>query len=118
MANIKTEPLPRPGIVSVRKGNRKATISFLAQGNRFFFAFSTALVLMLCALVFVWTNHQFVSLGYQIGALQKERSDLMELNRKYKLELANLTSLDRLETLAKKELGLIIPAPRQIQVIE
>jgi cell division protein FtsL len=73
---------------------------------------------ILFALVFVWSNHQAVQVGYAISELHREHARLNDLNRKYKVELANLTALDRLEHLAINELGLVAPRPEQIQVIE
>ncbi|MBF0531149.1 MAG: cell division protein FtsL, partial [Deltaproteobacteria bacterium] len=70
------------------------------------------------ALLFVWTNHQSVRIGYHITSLYKEKANLNDLNRKFKVELANLTSLDRLEQEARTKLGLVSPSSEQMQVIE
>jgi len=108
----------RATYLTVRKGNRKSKASYWAQGHRFFMAFSAASLFIAFALFFVWSNYNGVQMGYEIARLQRERSELVDLNRKLKLELANLTSLDRLERVAKEELGLIAPRPDQVQVIE
>jgi len=105
-------------LINVRKGNRKAKVSFWAQGHRLFLALSVALIFVGIALVFVWSNYQAVQTGYVISRLHQEQVRMMDLNRKLKVELANLTSLDRLERLAKNEMGLVTPRPDQIQVIE
>ena len=81
-------------------------------------AFLSAMMFVLAALAFVWTNHQSVQSGYRIAEMHREKAALVDVNREYKVELANLTALDRLEYLAKKELGLISPRPDQMQVIE
>ncbi len=108
----------RNGYFSVRKGNRKPKVSFLAQGNRLFLACSTALVFVAFALAFVWTNYQAIQMGYLTSNLHQERTQMIELNRKLKVELANLSSLDRLEKTATKDLGLVTPKPEQLQVVE
>ena len=117
MAHVQTQRL-RAGYPSVRKGNRKAKVSYWDKGHRFFLAFSMALVFVGFALVFVWSNYQGVQTGYVIASLHQEQTRLIDLRRKLKLELANLTSLDRLEKAAKSRLGLITPKPDQVQVIE
>lgn len=117
MAEVQADRL-RNGFITVRKGNRKAKASFWAQGHRLLLASGVALILVAFALAFAWTNYQAVQLGYTTSRLHQERGQLVELNRKLKVELANLTALDRLEQLAKGQLGLTPPKPEQIQVIE
>lgn len=106
------------GHPSIRKGNRKTKASYWAHGHRFLFVFSVAVVIVAFALIFVWMNYQVVQAGYDIAGLHQEKAELLDLNQQLKLELANLTSLDRLERLAKKKLGLITPRPDQVKVIE
>ena len=106
------------GYLTARKGNRVAKASYWAQGKRLWLAIGAALLTVAFALSFVWTNHQIVNMGYAISGLHQERVHQMDLNRKFKLELANLTALDRLEHLAKNQLGLASPRPEQVQVIE
>ena len=108
----------RPGHITVREGNRKNAVSEWAQGRRFLPAFLVALVLVSFALFFVWTNYQSVQTGYSISDLHKDHDRLMALNRALKVELANLTALDRLGHLAKNELGLISPRADQVKVIK
>jgi len=117
MSQIQVERL-RNDYLTIRQGNRKAKISFWSQGHRLFLACAVALIFMGFAMVFVWSNYQAVQLGYVIAQLHQERGQLKETNRKLKLELANLTALDRLEQIAKNQLGLQPPQPDQIQVIE
>ena len=108
----------RSGQFSIRKGNRKKSVSFWAQGHRLLLALSIGFILITFALVFVRANHQTVQFGYQINQLHQRQQDLVDLNRKLKLELANLTSLNRLENLAKKEFGLAAPRPEQVVVVK
>ncbi|MBW2085206.1 MAG: cell division protein FtsL, partial [Deltaproteobacteria bacterium] len=53
-----------------------------------------------------------------ITRLNQQQLKITDLNRKLRVELANLTSLDRLERLAKKKLGLVAPRPEQVVVVE
>ncbi|MFH1138925.1 MAG: cell division protein FtsL [Pseudomonadota bacterium] len=117
MPAARTEQV-KADFMTVRKGNRKMTASFFAAGDRLFFACSTAAILMVFSLLFVWSNYQSIQAGYSITALIKEQVRLTDLNRKYKVEMANLASLDRLEQVARDQLGLVPPGPEQVQVIE
>ena len=103
---------------TLREGNRKMKSSFWAEGHRLFLALSIAIIVITFAVTIVWIKHQQVQAGYDISQLHRQRNQLMDLNRNLNVELANLTSLDRLERLAKQELGLVTPRPDQVQVVE
>ena len=118
MAMVQTDRIARPGLISVRKGNRRAATAYMVQKGRFVLAFAAAFVFVTFALGFVWINHQIVQVGYDVAALHKEQTKLNDFNRELRLELANLTSLPKLEQLAVTELGLTAPSPEQVQVIE
>ncbi len=103
--------------VTIRKGNRKKAVSFWAKGHRLFFALSVGFLFLIFAFAFVWISHQAVEVGYEITKQNQRHLALIDLNRKFKVELANLTSLERLERLARDKLGLIAPRPDQIVVL-
>jgi len=117
MSRVRSNGL-KVGYVTLRKGNRKKATSFWAQGWRFFTALSVGFLFTAFGLAFVWINHQAVEAGYGITGLNQRHDDLVNLNRSLKVELANLTSLERLERLAREELGLVAPRPEQIVVVE
>ena len=111
--------MTKTGFVGIRKGNRSLMgEASLARGRHLLPLFAAAAVFVAFALVFVWTNYQSVQVGYEIAELHREQVRLTDLNRKYKVELANLTSLERLERLAEKQLGLVKPDTRQVRVVE
>ena len=103
---------------SVRRGNTRQVVSFWAQGYRFSLALSLSLMLVVFAMAFVWINHRAVQTGYEITQLNKEQIRLMDLNAKFKVEFANLASLERLERLARGSLGLVAPRPDQVTVLK
>jgi cell division protein FtsL len=117
MSQAQTQNI-KNGLITLRKGNRKAKVSEWAQGGKMIPIFAATAMFVAFALLFVWSNHQSVQIGYVISGLHQEKSHLRDLSRKYKVELANLTALDRLEHLAKNNLGLVAPSPEQVQVIE
>jgi cell division protein FtsL len=50
--------------------------------------------------------------------MSKERERLLEENRKLRLEKATLENLHRVETIARRDLGLVTPAPDKLIVVE
>ena len=50
--------------------------------------------------------------------MSKERGRLLEENRKLRLEKAALENLHRVETIARRDLGLVTPAPDKLVVVE
>jgi len=72
-------------------------------------------------LVYVWQRVEFVQVSYRVEALKKERQELQEKNKQLTVECSFLTSPDRIEHLARTQLGLIDPPPsdvRRVQVID
>ena len=63
---------------------------------------------------FVWSRLQTTYLGYQISQANNEQEQLLNLNKKLKLEVASLQSLSRIENIAKNQLGLVNPKPHQM----
>ncbi len=72
-------------------------------------------------LVYVWQRVDFIRLSYKVEALGKERQELVERNRQLTVERSLLLSPDRIERVARKQLGLSDPPPadvRRVQVID
>ncbi len=69
------------------------------------------------ALAHVWSRLQVVHLGYVLATTSKLHGQLEQENRELKLELATLTSPDRLQALARSRLGLREPEQGQVVVL-
>ena len=67
--------------------------------------------------VHVWLRLQVVRMGYVLSTTSKLQSRLEQENRELKIELATLTSPDRLEAIARQRLGLIVPEKGQVVVL-
>ena len=65
-----------------------------------------------------WINHQSVGLGYEIGQLKQEIRTLKEDHQKLTVELANLSSVNRIERIATEKLKMKVPDPDQIIKIQ
>jgi cell division protein FtsL len=77
------------------------------------------LVVALIGLVWlhVWLRLQVVHMGYVLSTASKLQSRLEQENRELKIELATMTSPDRLESLARRRLGLKQPEKGQVIVL-
>jgi cell division protein FtsL len=65
-------------------------------------------------MLFAWQHFQCLRYGYQIEELKKQRTTLQECNHRLQLEEAALANPQRIDTLARTELGLASPEPRQV----
>ncbi len=76
--------------------------------------FVSAVLVLLGILLYLWPHMRLVELGYQHSALRTQRSQLLQQQKEYEVEVASLNRLGRIEQMAA-QLGL--QAPRVSQVI-
>ncbi|MGC1403133.1 MAG: hypothetical protein WA974_09425 [Thermodesulfobacteriota bacterium] len=69
-------------------------------------------------LVYIWLHVQEVNLAYDIAKDQKQKGELLEINKKLRIQLANLKSPERIEGIALTKLGLRTPEKGQIEIIK
>ncbi len=82
------------------------------RGNIHRFLF---LVLLFCtALVYVWQQIQVVKAGYAINQLKVQIEERENENRLLRMRLSNLSSLERVEKIAKERLKMVNPPPENI----
>lgn len=65
-------------------------------------------------MLFAWTHFQCVRYGYRIEQLKQEVATLEESNHGLKLKQAALADPQRIDALARQELGLSLPGPKQV----
>jgi cell division protein FtsL len=73
--------------------------------------------LVALALFHVWLRLQVVHLGYVLSTTSKLESRLEQENRQLKIELATLTSPQRLEAMARSRLGMAEPERSQVVIL-
>ena len=74
---------------------------------------------LVAVLVFsVWRHNEVLFSGYQIGEMQADRAEHEKVNEALRLEIETLKSLSRLESFAKRDLRMVVPAPEDHGVIE
>lgn len=92
----------------VDRGTRRECYCLLGLG----------VLVFLFGLLFAWQSFVYVRDGYQIEETRAEREALEEWNRQLRLEHASLADPQRIDTKARKELGLTLPAPQQVIRLE
>lgn len=73
-----------------------------------------AFVLMVVAITYVWSHIQMTRLEYHIAEEMTSKEQLLEEQRKLKLEYATLKSPQRIEAIAKNSLNLSYPDRDQV----
>lgn len=63
-------------------------------------------------------QNECLRLSYEASALRQKREELMERERRLRMERAALESLSRIESWAAGQRGLVHPSPEQVVVVE
>ena len=61
-----------------------------------------------------WQHYQWIQYGYRIAEAQKKKEQLAETGRQLRLERASLRSPQRIDAIARRDLGMVVPAPGQL----
>jgi len=72
---------------------------------------------LLCLLFYGWQHYSWIQNGYRIEAAQKQKAELDEVGRQLRLERASLRSDQRIDAFAERELGMVIPKPGQMVIL-
>ena len=73
-----------------------------------------AVLVFLVSLVIAYQHFQCVRYGYRIEETKAQRGAQEEWNHQLRLQQASLADPQRIDTLARKELGLSAPSPQQV----
>jgi cell division protein FtsL len=71
-----------------------------------------------CLLIYAWQHFECIQVRYQIEQLQTQRTQVNELNQQLHLEVATLRSPMRVDSIARTQLGLTVPAPGQMAPVD
>ena len=88
----------------VSRERRRECFGFLVLGTLAFFF----------VMLFAWQHFECVRYGYLIQHLKQEQAEKVEQNHALKVQFASLSDPQRIDTLARSELGLAPPQPSQI----
>ena len=75
---------------------------------------SLGALIALCAFLYAWQHFETIQLRYQLESLRSERAQATELNQELKLEMAGLRAPERIDIIARRQLGLTAPVPGQV----
>lgn len=77
-----------------------------------------ALVLMFVALIYVGSHIRMTKMEYDVAAALNAKENLLEEQKKLKLELAMLKSPQRIEDIARTKLQMTYPTAQQVIVLK
>ena len=92
-------------------------MQFYVAQREFRVVLVTLVGLMVGAMIFVWNNVRLIKLAYESQPLKQERRELLREKHRLEVERESLRSLDRIQWLAKKKIGLKEPEGDQIVTI-
>ena len=76
-----------------------------------------AAIFIVCALFSVWAHHHVITLGYEISQANQEEQELLQANKKLRLEVASLKSPGRIQGTAVRDLGFTNPQKDQLIIV-
>jgi cell division protein FtsL len=82
-----------------------------------FVLISLGVFCLLILLFLAWQHFEILRGGYENETFKKEVSRLEEENHKLKLERASLRSPQRIDLIARRDLGLVAPQTSQIVIL-
>jgi len=105
MASVTTRAMPKINGFALRKPRLLPVLGFIG-------------LFSLTALFFVWSRVQVTGLEYDISrietTLRASRQEVAQLT----LEAASLRNPERIERVARNELGLRLPVPEQVVTVD
>src|ERR1700688_2444397 len=79
-----------------------------ARGRRDYIIVTALAAMFLFGLfAYGWQHYQWTQYGYRIEEAKKKKDQLMEIREQLKLEHAALASPQRIDSIARRELGMI-----------
>jgi cell division protein FtsL len=71
-------------------------------------------IFVLGVLFYAWQQYQWIQYGYRIEEAQKKVEQLHETGRQLRIERATLSNPQRIDALARGELGMVGPGAGQV----
>ena len=105
MSDLTIKTLPGIGGFSLGRPRLLPLLTFVA-------------VIMAVALFFVWSRLEVVNLQYNISSHESRLREMSQESRRLRLEAASLRNPLRIEQMARKGLGLRLPDPEQVIIVD
>jgi cell division protein FtsL len=71
---------------------------------------------VLVLLFYGWQHYQWIQYGYLIEEAEKQKDQLTDTGKQLRLERASLRSMQRIDSIARGELGMVVPAAGQLVI--
>src|SRR5215468_3328157 len=71
-------------------------------------------IFLLGLFIYGWQHYRWIQYGYRIAEAQKKKEQLAEIGRQLRLERASLSNPQRIDAIARKQLGMVVPVPGQL----
>jgi cell division protein FtsL len=105
MSDATIRVLPKINGFTLRRPNLLPVLSFIA-------------LVLVASLFFVWSRVQVTGLEYEISQMESTFRDLQQETSGLRLEAASLSSPERIERVARKELNLRLPSVEQVITVD
>jgi cell division protein FtsL len=86
----------------------------VAERRQYMLLMGLAAVFVLALLFYGWQQYRWIQLGYEIESLQKKKDELLAFQRELVLERQTFEWEERIDSIARNQLGMVVAAPGQI----
>jgi cell division protein FtsL len=76
------------------------------------------LLIVTSLILYVTAKVSIMRLGYRIEALEREKKELERANRSLRIEASSLMSPGRIEEIAIKRMGMVIPPKENVVIVK
>ena len=90
----------------------------MEQRHQHFLFALLATLFILSLLFYGWQQYRWRQLGYEIGSLQKKKDDIVEYQKQLILERNSAARDERIDWIARNDLGMVVAAPGQIVTLQ
>ena len=90
----------------------------MGQRRQYFLLTSLAALFVLGLLFYGWQQYRWIQLGYKIEAAQDKKDGLIEYQKQLVLERNTLARDERIDSIARNQLGMVVAAPGQIVILQ
>lgn len=73
-----------------------------------------AAVFLFGLLAYAWQHYRWIHYGYRIEEALKKKEQLTEAGKKLRVERASLRNPERIDAIARRDLGMAAPVPGQL----
>jgi cell division protein FtsL len=110
MLGIKKNSAPRSRNTRENRGDSLGLLENIGYSS----LVVTAIIIMTTAIIYVWSHNRMTTLEYSVAAEVNRQEQLMEEQRRLRVEIATLKSPRRIASIAADKLHMVYPAQNQI----